>query len=74
MYRFHSDNFPWSGFLKPDGIFVERFHIKKKKVHTMICLVEDPYQKHLVFTGILSGFLLPTKQHENEEWQQGSLS
>lgn len=29
MYRFHSDNFPWSGFLKPDGIFVERFHIKK---------------------------------------------
>lgn len=25
----------------------------------MICLVEDPYQKHSVFMGILSGFLLP---------------
>lgn len=40
----------------------------------MICLAEDPYQKHSVFMEILSGFLLPTKQHENEEWQQGSLS
>lgn len=40
----------------------------------MIYLVEDPYQKHSVFMGILLGFLLPTEQHENEEWQQGAPS
>lgn len=73
MYRFHSDNFHWLGFLKPDWKFCwEVSH--KKNVHTMICLVEDPYQKHSLFMVISSGFLLPTKQYENEEWQQGSLS
>lgn len=68
MYRLHSDNFPWSRIFE---IFLKGF-THKRNVHSMICLMEDPYQKHTwCLREFLSGFLLPHKQHENDEWQPG---